>query len=408
MLSLYSVVCLCVVGRLLEQQSQLVTLLTTVVLQQQSQVNPLMSQVLSQGLAANSLPQPTTQQLLQFLQSQAQSTPQPPNQSLQLPNMSTDAFNQLLQQLPGLNQGPSSVDHSIQQAASSTQLPQSIISSPQTPVNCQPFPATNRISIPSQSQSSQPNLQTRSPTFSPTSQLSSSQSDSVIHSIPPQSSTSQDHCSYHSASVSEGTSCGTSSTVAHQDDCFILDEFSWDDTRGEDSDYMTWDTDNALSSVLPERAETALQRPTTNRTLAQPPTNPMLSSASTSDRDDITIQPPAIPPPFDTPPKLCSVEQVMKNFPGKDIATLRSLTVALARDAIFGRDVLAKCSLSGRKGTGVLCNEKVHYIKQLVHSRVPNKSIVDFENIWSMCRLSLSKSCQTIRNHTRKKILSDF
>ena len=42
---------------------------------------------------------------------------------------------------------------------------------------------------------------------------------------------------------------GTSSNGSQkQGNCIILDEFSWDDTAGEDSDYMTWDTDNTDSN----------------------------------------------------------------------------------------------------------------------------------------------------------------
>ena len=60
------------------------------------------------------------------------------------------------------------------------------------------------------------------------------------------------------------------------------------------------------------------------------------------------------PPPFSTPPKLCTGEHVMNNNPGSDVASLRILTVALGRDAIFGKDELATKSLSGRKNMGVL------------------------------------------------------
>ena len=60
------------------------------------------------------------------------------------------------------------------------------------------------------------------------------------------------------------------------------------------------------------------------------------------------------PPPVSTPPKLLPVEYVMNNNPGSDLASLRLLTTALARDAIFGREELANKSLSGRKNTGVL------------------------------------------------------
>ena len=72
----------------------------------------------------------------------------------------------------------------------------------------------------------------------------------------------------------------------------------------------------------------------------------------------------------------------MNDRPGTDIQRLRELAIALAKDAIFGKEELIKCSLSGRKHTGTLNQEKLEYIKMAVHSRVPNKPAVEFEYIW--------------------------
>ena len=68
------------------------------------------------------------------------------------------------------------------------------------------------------------------------------------------------------------------------------------------------------------------------------------------------------PPPFSTPPKLCTMKHVMNNNPGSDVASLRILTVALGRDAIFGKDKLATKSLSGRKNMAVLNPDKLNCI----------------------------------------------
>ena len=79
-------------------------------------------------------------------------------------------------------------------------------------------------------------------------------------------------------------------------------------------------------------------------------------------------------PPFDTPPKLLPIdlERVMIDYPGTDVAFLRRLTTALARDAIFGREALCRSSLSGKNNTGCLEKHKLDYIKAVVKSRVPN------------------------------------
>ena len=101
--------------------------------------------------------------------------------------------------------------------------------------------------------------------------------------------------------------------------------------------------------------------------------------------------------------KLKSVEQVMRENTGTDTLSLRKLATALAREAIFGRKEMTSKSLSGRYSTEELDKKKVNYIKSLVHSRIPNKSEIEFESIWKQCRGSISKSCQTLRNSEKKK-----
>ena len=93
----------------------------------------------------------------------------------------------------------------------------------------------------------------------------------------------------------------------------------------------------------------------------------------------------------------------MNNNIGTDLTSLRRLTTALAREAIFGTDELIKHSLTGRCDTLKLDGEKVNYIKTLVRTRVPNKSKVEFEEWW---KGSLSKSCQTLRSSAKKKMFN--
>ena len=95
----------------------------------------------------------------------------------------------------------------------------------------------------------------------------------------------------------------------------------------------------------------------------------------------------------------------MHNYSGTGLAALRKLTTALASEAIFGREALVKLSLSGRSDSEQLDPQKLDYIKTLVHSRVPNKSDIDFEETWKICRQSLSKSCQTLRSSAKKKLI---
>ena len=84
-------------------------------------------------------------------------------------------------------------------------------------------------------------------------------------------------------------------------------------------------------------------------------------------------------PPFSMPPKLLPVERVMMDNPSSDEASLRRLTTALAREAIFSRDALCRSSLSGKNNTSSLKKHKLDYIKAVVKSRVPNMPEVIFE-----------------------------
>lgn len=115
----------------------------------------------------------------------------------------------------------------------------------------------------------------------------------------------------------------------------------------------------------------------------------------------------SVPPPhFDTPPKLKGIDQVLKDIPGTDMASLRLLAVSLARDAIFGREQWAQTCLSGRRGSELSQADirKMDYIKALVFARVPQKSKIELECLWGQCRVSLSKSAQALRTKAKKKL----
>ena len=101
------------------------------------------------------------------------------------------------------------------------------------------------------------------------------------------------------------------------------------------------------------------------------------------------------------------VERVMMDNPGCNVGSLRRLTMALTREAIFGKEALWKSSLSGKNQTGCLEKNKLDYIKAVVKSRVPNMPEVQFEGIWSKCRGSLSKSCQTLRISAKRNCLAN-
>ena len=98
----------------------------------------------------------------------------------------------------------------------------------------------------------------------------------------------------------------------------------------------------------------------------------------------------------------------MTQFPGKDIKTLRNLAVALARDCVFGPQVMQESTRSGRGPAGKkqLDPEKLQYIKNIVAGQAcRNSTDPDFELIWDKCLISIGKQCQILRNKEKKKLI---
>ena len=136
------------------------------------------------------------------------------------------------------------------------------------------------------------------------------------------------------------------------------DDFDFDWT-GSDSDYLTsqsgdpetqWSTPVAYSSTLSR---------------SEPPdvdcVEIISSSSSEASRGVLPSQPAlskSIPqPPFKTPPKLRTVEQVMHNYSGTGLAALRKLTTALAREAIL--ETLVKLSYLNAATVNSLIHKKL-------------------------------------------------
>ena len=89
-------------------------------------------------------------------------------------------------------------------------------------------------------------------------------------------------------------------------------------------------------------------------------------------------------------PGLSPLEKVMRRFPRRSVSTLRKLTIALALH-VFGEDVMARSTISGRYNTAQFDQNKLDYIKTLVRDRA-RMSNSNFESVvWSKCMDSLKK-----------------
>ena len=168
------------------------------------------------------------------------------------------------------------------------------------------------------------------------------------------------------------------------------------------SDNSFWEglTTDDDACIIPsvQQPSPALSSPLFN---PYPPT-PSLPPSPPPLPPSLPLGPPPLPPPFATPPKHRPVEDVLRENTGTSSSSLRNLTMNLAKHCIFGKQELARCSLSGRNGTATLNETKLNYIKALVRCRVPRMSDIEFELTWEHCRGSVSKLCQNLRNKGRK------
>lgn len=81
--------------------------------------------------------------------------------------------------------------------------------------------------------------------------------------------------------------------------------------------------------------------------------------------------------------QLMSPERAMTRYPGKDLQTFRNLAVALARDCVFGPQVMLKSTHSGRGKSQKkqLDLEKMQYVIAGRAEKNPNDP--EFELMWN-------------------------
>ena len=92
--------------------------------------------------------------------------------------------------------------------------------------------------------------------------------------------------------------------------------------------------------------------------------------------------------------------------PGRDLSSLKELTVTLVKRVVFGTEIIAQSTISGRNET--LQQNCCIYIRSVVHGRVMGKmSDQEFELVWTKCLESLSKYRQILLSKRKKKNL-DF
>ena len=90
---------------------------------------------------------------------------------------------------------------------------------------------------------------------------------------------------------------------------------------------------------------------------------------------------------------------------GPSQGTVRMLSVKLAKEAIFGEEVMVKCTPGGNRELPALPTKEMYELKKIVLSQFPHywKCLHEFEGTWRKCRDSIEQACKRER---RKALLS--
>ena len=101
---------------------------------------------------------------------------------------------------------------------------------------------------------------------------------------------------------------------------------------------------------------------------------------------------------------LIPVDAVLKKYGhliknGASEGNVRMLTVKLAKEAIFGEEVMRRCTPGGTRELPGLPVKELYELKKVTLAQYPQywKCLHVFEGIWKSCRDSLEQACKRAR-----------
>lgn len=100
--------------------------------------------------------------------------------------------------------------------------------------------------------------------------------------------------------------------------------------------------------------------------------------------------------------KLKSASKVILRYPKlRNPSNVGTLATKLAREAYFGEDVLAKCTVAGDRGLPGLPIEELRQLKQTLFAQFPTywRSPHEFEPLWTTATTSVGQLCKRLRLH---------
>ena len=110
---------------------------------------------------------------------------------------------------------------------------------------------------------------------------------------------------------------------------------------------------------------------------------------------------PALPSSEICKNKLRSVQEVLaENVKLQTESLAGTLCQKLAKEAIFGKDVMKKCTPAGSREYPALPQAELYELKKIMYSQFPrfNSCPGAFESVWKKCMVAVEQACKRLRN----------
>lgn len=82
----------------------------------------------------------------------------------------------------------------------------------------------------------------------------------------------------------------------------------------------------------------------------------------------------------------------------KNPSTMARLSVKLAREAFFGKDVMMKSTVCGQRSHAGLPEAELYNLKLFLVQLFPFLNKAEFEDKWKECLVSIGQACKTMRS----------
>ena len=96
--------------------------------------------------------------------------------------------------------------------------------------------------------------------------------------------------------------------------------------------------------------------------------------------------------------KLGTINDVLMKHPKLRCSSkIGTLAVKLARDAVFGDDVMARCTVAGERGLPGLPMKELQQLKQALFMQFPVPPL-EFEVLWKTSTAAVGQACKRLRS----------